>query len=128
MTIFQDTILRIVRMVPLGKVVSYGQVAAYIGTPRAARQVGWAMRSLEGAPDFPWWRVINNAGRITIKGNQFNTAQLQKELLEAEGVEINQEFELDIEYYRFRPTAVPLRSLQLEPEYIKNVLSRYDMS
>lgn len=115
-------------MVPSGKVVSYGQVAAYIGTPRAARQVGWAMRSLEGAPDFPWWRVLNNAGRITIKGNQFNTAQLQKELLEAEGVEINQEFELDIERYRFRPTASSLKSLLLEPEYIKSVLSKYDMS
>jgi methylated-DNA-protein-cysteine methyltransferase-like protein len=59
------------------QVVSHGQVAAYIGTPRAARQVGWAMRSLEGTPSFPWWRVLNSAGRLTIKGNQFNTAQLQ---------------------------------------------------
>src|SRR5581483_5888883 len=101
MTRFQDAILRVVRTVPVGKVVSYGQVAAYVGMPRAARQVGWAMRSMEGTPDFPWWRVLNNAGRITIKGNQFNTAQLQKELLEAEGIEINQAFELNIERYRF---------------------------
>ena len=128
MTRFQDAILKVVRIVPSGKVVSYGQVAAYVGTPRAARQVGWAMRTLEGAPDFPWWRVLNNAGRITIKGNQFNTAQLQKELLEAEGVEINKAFELDIERYRFRPTAELLALLRLEPEYVRNVLSKYDVA
>ena len=86
---------------PPGKVVSYGQVAAYAGTPRAARQVGWAMRSLEGAPDFPWWRVLNNAGRITIKGNQFATARMQKELLEAEGVQVGQDFTLDMSRYRY---------------------------
>lgn len=114
MTKFQEAILRVVRMVPSGKVVSYGQVAAYIGTPRAARQVGWAMRSLEGTPDFPWWRVLNNAGRITIKGNQFNTAQLQKELLEADGVKVSQDFELDMERYRFRPDVHLLKKLQLD--------------
>lgn len=128
MTLFQDAILKIVRMIPPGKVVSYGQVAAYIGTPRAARQVGWAMSSMEGVPEFPWWRVINNAGRITIKGNQFNSAQLQKELLEAEGVKVSQTLELDIERYRFRPAVESLKLLQLEPEYIRDVLSKYNMS
>jgi len=127
MTKFQEAILQVVRMVPPGKVVSYGQVAAYVGTPRAARQVGWAMRSLEGKPDFPWWRVLNNAGRITIKGNQFNTAQLQKELLEAEGVKINRDFELDIEQYRFRPDTHILKKLQLDSDYIASVLAKYDM-
>lgn len=112
---------------PSGRVVSYGQVAAYVGTPRAARQVGWAMRSLEGVSDFPWWRVLNNAGKITIKGNQFNTAQLQKELLQAEGVKINTEFELDIERFRFRPDSDLLQGLKLDPEYLKTVLAKYDI-
>jgi methylated-DNA-protein-cysteine methyltransferase related protein len=127
MTRFQEAILQVVRIVPSGKVVSYGQVAAYVGTPRAARQVGWAMRSLEGTPDFQWWRVLNNTGKITIKGNQFNTAQLQKELLQAEGVEVNAEFELDIERFRFRPDSNLLQGLKLEPNYIKSVLAKYDM-
>lgn len=126
MTKFQEAILRVVRLTPSGKVVSYGQVAAYLGTPRAARQVGWAMRSLEGAPDFPWWRVLNNAGKITIKGNQFNTAQLQKELLEAEGVEISANFELDMRRFRFHPDVELLRNLKLDLEYIKSVLAKYD--
>lgn len=125
MTVFQEAVLAVVCLVPAGKVVSYGQVAAYIGTPRAARQVGWAMRSMEGTPDFPWWRVLNNAGKITIKGNQFNSAQLQKELLEAEGVAVNNVFELDIAHYRFRPDAAALQTLKLDPAYVDHVLSRY---
>lgn len=127
MTRFQQAILNVVRLIPAGKVVSYGQVAAYVGTPRAARQVGWAMRSLEGAPDFPWWRVLNNAGKITIKGNQFNTARLQKELLETEGVEVNNNFELDIARYRFRPNDAALKQLKLEPDFIRTVLAKYDI-
>lgn len=107
--------------------MSYGQVAAYVGSPRAARQVGWAMRSMESMSDFPWWRVLNNAGRITIKGNQFATAQLQKELLESEGVQISPDFTLDIERYRYRPTASALQQLRLDPTYIKTVLAKYDM-
>lgn len=127
MTKFQDTVLSIVRFIPSGMVVSYGQIAAYLGSPRAARQVGWTMRSLEGTPDFPWWRVLNNAGKITIKGNEFNSARLQKELLEAEGVSINAAYELDIERYRFRPDTALLQSLELDSEYIKWVLVKYDI-
>ena len=51
--------------IPYGRVVSYGQVAAYVGVPRGARQVGWTLRRLEDI-DIPWWRVINNEGRISI--------------------------------------------------------------
>jgi methylated-DNA-protein-cysteine methyltransferase related protein len=128
MTDFQQAVLNVVRIVPQGKVVSYGQVAAYVGTPRAARQVGWTMRSLEGAPNFPWWRVLNNAGRISIKGNQFNTAKLQKDLLESEDVEVNSDFTLSMAKYRFRPTADQLSGLKLDPEYIKNVLVKYGLN
>lgn len=128
MTTFQEAVLRVVRLVPMGKVVSYGQIAAYLGTPRAARQVGWAMRSLEGTPDFPWWRVLNNAGRITIKGNAFNAAQTQKELLEAENVLVSNTLELDMNRYRFRPDAATLHSLKLDPAYVQTVLAKYDMS
>ena len=104
MTEFQRSILAIVRTVPRGKVVSYGQIATYLGSPRAARQVGWAMRSLEGAPDFPWWRVLNNQGLITIKGTQHASKVLQKELLESEGVEIGPDFRLDMKQYRHHLT------------------------
>jgi len=126
MTEFQNAVLRVVRLIPPGKVVSYGQVAAYVGTPRAARQVGWVMRSMEGVPDYPWWRVLNNAGKIIIKGNKLNDASLQRDLLEAEGIVLH-DYELDMTRYRFRPAAGQLHSLQLDPAYIEMVLAKYDI-
>lgn len=103
MSEFQKAILAAVQQIPYGKVASYGQIAAYIGVPRAARQVGWAMGALEHAQDFPWWRVLNKAGKITIKGNQFATATLQKQLLEAEGVAVSDAFTLDMARYNVKP-------------------------
>lgn len=127
MTPFQQAVLEVVRLVPRGKVVSYGQVAAYVGAPRAARQVGWTMRSLEPADNFPWWRVLNNAGKITIKGNLHATALLQKKLLEADGVVVNDAYELNMATYRFHPTADTLSQLKLDPDYIKKVLTKYNI-
>jgi methylated-DNA-protein-cysteine methyltransferase related protein len=100
---FQQAILKEVRNVPAGKVASYGQIAAYIGSPRAARQVGGAMRAMEGTPDFPWWRIINNAGIITIKGAAVANKRMQKELLEAEGIEVSADYTIDMARYRYHP-------------------------
>jgi methylated-DNA-protein-cysteine methyltransferase-like protein len=127
MTPYQQAILHVVRLIPHGKVASYGQIAAYVGTPRAARQVGWAMRSMEGAPDFPWWRVLNNAGKITIKGNMHATGQLQKELLEAEDIVVTDSYELNMKTCRWRPDPDTLASLKLPPEYIEKLLHKYDI-
>ncbi|MEX0895914.1 MAG: MGMT family protein [Patescibacteria group bacterium] len=102
MTHFQTQVLQRVRTIPSGRVVSYGQIAASIGTPRAARQVGWIMRSLGKTSDMPWWRVINNQGKISIKGNIEHDARSQKKLLEAEGVVVADDFTLDIEKYRYQ--------------------------
>ncbi len=120
--------LAVVRLVPAGKVVSYGQVAAYVGAPRAARQVGWIMRSLTGTPDFPWWRVLNNSGAITIKGNLHNDALMQKSHLETEGVEISESYQLDMNEYRFRPGPTVLASLKLDPDYIKKLETKYSIN
>lgn len=125
MTEFQESVLRAVRMIPKGRVASYGQVAAYIGAPRSARQVGWTLRSLEGAPDFPWWRVINNAGVITIKGNLHNDALTQKQLLESEAVEIRDDYTLDIERYRYRATPEELALLPIDTEYMERIAAKY---
>lgn len=89
MSPFKDRVIAIVRMIPEGKVVSYGQVALYAGLPRAAREVGWILKSTEGGSgrsqvrvDLPWWRVINKEGKITIDGTKFHSKNLQKKLLE----------------------------------------------
>jgi len=99
MSKFSQEVLKAVKSVPRGKVVSYGQVALMTGNPRAARQVGWVLNKLSDDKT-PWWRVINNSGRISIKSSEFSALE-QKERLEGEGVVVSKNFEIDIEKYRF---------------------------
>jgi len=122
---FKDSVINIIRQVPYGTVISYGQVAVYIGIPRAARQVGWILNQLEGKLDLPWWRVVNNAGKISIKGCEFNTPLLMKQLLEKENVIVSDDYTFDIEKYRFRPSINQLKTWQLGDEYIQTVCSKY---
>lgn len=97
--VFSKVVVEIVKNVPRGKVVSYGQVAVHAGVPRGARAVGWFLRQTN--EDIPWWRVVNNSGRISIKGNIFHTADEQRELLRNEGVEVGNDFRLDIDKCRY---------------------------
>jgi methylated-DNA-protein-cysteine methyltransferase related protein len=99
---FRERVIAVVHAIPKGKVMSYGQVAAAAGWPRGARQVGWILHEHDGKDDLPWWRVVNNQGQLTIKGNMFSTAELQKQLLEAEGIAIDADFSFDIEKYRYK--------------------------
>jgi methylated-DNA-protein-cysteine methyltransferase-like protein len=83
-TPFYGSVYRLVRLIPRGKVASYGQLAMYLGDPRGARTVGWAMRV---APeDVPWHRVINAQGRIIESGRGPGDVDRQRALLESEGV------------------------------------------
>ena len=97
---FSDLVLKTVKTIPKGKVASYGQVALMAGEPRAARQVGWILNQ-KSDEQTPWWRVINNSGRISIKHPEYS-ALLQKELLEKESVKVSDDFGIDIEKYRMR--------------------------
>lgn len=98
---FKNKVLELVNQIPYGKVASYGQIALYADSPRAARQVGWILNHNEDtAHERPWWRVVNNSGRISIKGSDFS-AEDQRFRLEAEGVVITKDFTFDIEKYRW---------------------------
>ena len=77
---FFSRVYDVVRRIPSGRRVSYGQIAWMLGTPRAARQVGWAMRKCP--EELPWQRVIKADGSIAGGGY----AELRRALLEAEGV------------------------------------------
>ncbi len=125
MTPFQTLVLAVVRLVPPGKVMSYGQVAAYMGAPRAARQVGWALHAMKDTPELPWWRIVNNAGLISIKNGQHDVKKIQADLLRSEGIEVSEQLTLDMEVYRYRPQTEQLLALKLDPEYIENVISQY---
>jgi len=80
---FNHAVFSLVCRVPVGRVVTYGQVAGLLGAPRAARAVGHAMRRCPGG--VPWHRVINARGRISRRGN-LGSMLSQRLLLEGEGV------------------------------------------
>lgn len=105
---FFERVYRLVRQVPPGKVTSYGAIARMLGHPRAARTVGWALHSLppsvppgggdERGGDVPWQRVINSQGRISTSCRE-HSAELQRTLLEAEGVEFDEHGYVDWERF-----------------------------
>ena len=120
---FKQSVIKIVNLIPKGKVVSYGQVALYVGMPRAARQVGWILNRLEDNTPVPWWRIVNNAGRISIKASRYSATE-QKELLESEGMKISNEFTFDIEKYRFIPNSEFVKKLELDPTYLEMIAEK----
>lgn len=124
MSPFKEKIIKVVRSVPFGQVVSYGQVSAYIGVPRGARHVGWILRTLEGV-DIPWWRVVNNSGRISIEGNLYNDKHIQKKLLEQEHIEVSKDFTFAIEQYRFIASEKQLKAWGLDEEYRAMLHQKY---
>lgn len=82
-------------------VATYGQVAALLGRPRAARAVGRALASLTGplASVVPWQRVVNSAGRVSFRAEGWPA--LQRELLEREGVRLDRRGKIDLRRHRW---------------------------
>jgi methylated-DNA-protein-cysteine methyltransferase-like protein len=101
--LFHRLVYRVVRRVPRGKVVTYGQVAAILGHPRAARAVGTALRQLPPVLQrtVPWQRVINAAGRISHRGDVFRPDR-QRELLAAEGISFDRGGRVDLRRARWK--------------------------
>jgi len=92
---FSKQVYEIVGQIPYGKVISYGEIARLLGSPRAARQVGWAMRNCP--EDLPWQRVVMADGSIT--GGAF--AELRRERLISEGVPFLHDGRVDINTCRW---------------------------
>lgn len=86
-------IYQVVRQVPLGKVATYGQIAAIVGPPCEARTVGYAMAALRwprAEPPVPWQRVINARGMVSTRGHD------QQQILESEGVVFDERGRTDL--------------------------------
>lgn len=90
---FKDRVYAIVGHIPRGRVMTYGQIAALCGSPRAARIVGGIAHY--GDPDLPWQRVVNKHGGLA-SGYPGGKAG-HRAALEAEGVEVSDDFRVDIE-------------------------------
>ena len=85
---FFDKVFSIVRLIPPGRVTSYGAIAEYIGTRGSARMVGWAMNaSHTHVRDVPEHRVVNRNGLLTGK-HHFGGPKVMQQLLENEGIEV----------------------------------------
>jgi methylated-DNA-protein-cysteine methyltransferase-like protein len=81
-------------MIPVGRVASYGQIAAFEGTC-TPRMVGYAMASIPSGSDVPWHRVINSRGTISLPSGS-DGHQLQKAMLESEGVVFDESGRVDL--------------------------------
>ena len=94
---FFSRVYDVVRRIPYGKVASYGQIAGLLGAPRAARQVGWALRR---CPDsLPWQRVVRADGSIAGGGY----SELRRALLLEEGVPFTPDGRVDMPKCRWLP-------------------------
>ena len=99
---FYDRVYEFVARIPSGAVVTYGQVALELGSPAAARAVGYALFFMPADVDVPWWRVVNASGGISRKGRG-TAADLQCERLAEEGIEFNDAGRLSLGRYRWWP-------------------------
>lgn len=97
---FFARVYEIVKRVPAGKVVSYGDVAKAVGAPRASRQVGWALHCNPQPGIIPCHRVVFKDGSLT-SGFAFGGREIQKALLESEGVEVSADFKIDMKKFRW---------------------------
>lgn len=100
MGFFKD-VYAAVKSVPRGKVVTYGWVARAVGSPRSARQVGWALHSNPEPGVIPCHRVVFADGSLT-SGFAFGGREIQKALLESEGVEVSEDFKTDLDKFGWR--------------------------
>ena len=110
---FFSRVWTVVRRIPGGKVATYGQIAAILENPRAARTVGWALHALPDGTDVPWQRVINSKGRISIDCFEHDP-NLQRILLEQEGVVFDHKGYVDLTVYQWRPTLEEMMELDVE--------------
>ncbi|MFC1622106.1 MGMT family protein, partial [Patescibacteria group bacterium] len=109
-------------LIPKGKVVSYGQVALMAGIPRGAQAVGQIL--CRHGEKTPWWRIINNAGRISTKCLD-HTGLMQKHLLQKEDIKVTKNMKINIEKYRWRPNLKTLKKLELKEEYVEKIIEKY---
>jgi methylated-DNA-protein-cysteine methyltransferase-like protein len=102
-----DAFYRVIRRIPRGKVATYGAVAEWAGRPRTARHVGYALAALKeqrGAHGVPWQRVVGARGKgtATITIRDPVGAAIQRQLLEAEGVLLDERDRISLKRFGWK--------------------------
>jgi methylated-DNA-protein-cysteine methyltransferase related protein len=122
--LFQQRVLEIVRAIPSGHVLTYGQVAALADTPRAARQVGRILYFY--GRSVPWQRVINYYGGLSTY--KVGSGELQRALLEKEGLSFRSDGTIDMNQYQWRPSVRVIKKLRLPEEVAFQINARLPFS
>jgi methylated-DNA-protein-cysteine methyltransferase-like protein len=107
---FFNRVFEVVRLVPYGRVTSYGAIAGYLGTRGSARMVGWAMNASHTQPnDIPAHRVVNRNGLLTGR-HHFGSPKIMQQLLENEGIIIEDDRIINFEEVFWNP----LKEIKIE--------------
>lgn len=101
---FFDKVYEVAKLIPYGRVTSYGAIGNYLGAPRSARMVGYAMNGSHGK-DVPAHRVVNRKGLLTGK-HHFDGTNLMQQLLESEGIVVIENQIQDLEKVYWNPSEI----------------------
>ena len=115
---YRERVFRLVRRIPRGRVMTYGQIAAILGEGYTPRTVGFVMHSAEG--DLPWHRVINAQGACAT-GGILLPADKQQRMLEREGVKFDERSRCDLQRFVWLPH---LKQRKSKTTLFKNRVSR----
>ncbi|MBA5628418.1 MGMT family protein [Moheibacter lacus] len=99
---FYDKVYEVTRKIPFGKVTSYGAIAEFLGRKGSARMVGYAMNNAHYLDDVPAHRVVNRNGLLTGK-HHFSPPDLMQQLLENEGIEVENDKVLNFKEVFWKP-------------------------
>lgn len=111
---FAEKVFVIVKKIPRGKVLTYGQVATLAGVPRAARIVGGVLFQQGRERKLPWQRVINAQGKISTY--RVGCGEEQRRLLEKEGLEFNKNDATQLKRYQWWPSEKLIKTFELDEE------------
>ena len=101
---FFDQVFQVVRLIPKGRVTSYGAIANYLGAKSSSRVVGYAMNAAHSQKEYvPAHRVLNRNGQLTGK-HHFSTPYLMQELLEKEKIKVENDTVLNLKKHYWDPT------------------------
>ena len=101
---FFERVYEVVKLIPPGRVTSYGAIAVFLGATRSARMVGWAMNNASKMEDIPAHRVVNRSGLLTGKHHFPGTRAMQQQL-EEEGVRVVEDKVVDFQKVFWDPSA-----------------------
>lgn len=107
---YRERVYEIVRQIPHGKVMTYGQIAIILGEGYTARTVGYVMHGAD-TENVPWQRVINSQGACST-GKMTIPLNLQQSILESEGVVFNEKGRCDLKTYQWFPVGTEPEEMQ----------------